>query len=404
MKKEDITYGSIVPLIGGESLAIQNVLNDKHPEWVMSYRAFEENDSHYMNYIRNQGYEGDYVFLDEDKNYSPKQVDVVNTVCPCAGLSSLSTTSSASSATNDWLYHTSEYILEKVKPKVFWGENAPRLAMSTGAPVVAKLKEIAKKHGYTFSIYKTKSLVQGFSQVRDRTFYFYWKDNSVPLFDFIHRPHQKIEDLLNGVEHTPDDPMNQVLNKDIPSEFCLYEYILKEIHGGISHAEFVEQLPNSSNAFLYIENHSSYEKLMPWLKERGHDRWHATIGRMNEKLKTGKGVMRRTITWPKDYIGAFVGHLPLQLTHPTEDRYLTIRECMEIMYLPHDFQLLNEKKWNHICQNVPIKTAEDMMNQVVKHLQGKLDTVNTSYILQDNKRKLWEAETEHETASLEDFT
>jgi len=404
MKKEDITYGSIVPLIGGESLAIQNVLNDKHPEWVISYRAFEENDSHYMNHIRNQGYEGDYVFLDEDTSYAPKQVDVVNTVCPCAGLSSLSTTSSAESATNDWLYHTSEYILEKVKPKVFWGENAPRLAMSTGVPVVAKLKEIAKKHGYTFSIYKTKSLVQGFSQVRDRTFYFYWKDEAVPLFDFIHRPHQKIEDLLNGVEHTKDDPMNQVINKDTPSEFCLYEYILKEIHGGISHAEFVEQLPKSTNAFLYIEEHDSYEKLIPWLKERGHERWANTVGRMNDKLKVGKGVMRRTITWPKDYIGAFVGHLPLFLTHPTEDRYLTVRECMEIMYLPNDFQLLNTKKWNHICQNVPIKTAEDMMNQVVKYLQGELDKIDTTYVLQDNKRKLWEAEKNHVTASLEDFT
>ena len=158
--KSDITYGSIVPLIGGESLAIQNVLGDKHPEWVISYRAFEENDSHYIDYIRKQGYEGDYVFLDEEPNYKAEQVDVVNTVCPCAGLSSLSTTSSASSATNDWMYHTSEYVLENIKPKVFWGENAPRLAMSTGIPVVNRLKEIAKKYNYTFSIYKTKSLVQ----------------------------------------------------------------------------------------------------------------------------------------------------------------------------------------------------------------------------------------------------
>ena len=119
---------------------------------------------------------------------------------------------------------------------------------------------------------------------------------------------------------------------------------------------------------------------------------------------SGGNVMRKTTEIPQDYIGAFVGHLPLFLTHPTEDRYLTLRECMEIMYLPHDFQLLNEKKWNHICQNVPIKTAEDMMNQVVKYLEGKLDTINTSYILQDNKRRLWEAETKNATASLEDFT
>jgi len=403
--KSEITYGSIVPLIGGESLGIQNVLDGKHPEWVMSYRAFEANDAHYMNHIRNQGYEGDYVFLDETHGYKAKQVDVVNTVCPCAGLSSLSPTSNAKSATNDWMYHTAEHVLENIKPKVFWGENAPRLAMSTGAPVVDKLKEIAKKFNYTFSIYKTKSLVQGFSQVRDRTFYFFWKDDSVPLFDYIHRPNQKIEDLLNAVVNDPEDPMSEVLNKDIPSDFCLYNYILNEIHGGISHAEFVDKhLEKSSNAFHYIENNDSYDKLIPWLQEKGEDRWAATIGRMNEKIKNGKGVMRRTVTWPKDYIGAFVGHLPQWLTHPTEDRYLTVRECMEIMYLPKDFQLLNTKQWNHICQNVPVKTAEDMMGQIVKYLQGDLDKVNTTYILQDNKRQRWEAEQECETASLEDFT
>ena len=56
------------------------------------------------------------------------------------------------------------------------------------------------------------------------------------------------------------------------------------------------------------------------------------------------------------------------------------------------------------CQNVPVKTAEDMMGQIVKYLQGDLDKVNTTYILQDNKRQRWEAEQECETASLEDFT
>jgi len=44
------------------------------------------------------------------------------------------------------------------------------------------------------------------------------------------------------------------------------------------------------------------------------------------------------------------------------------------------------------------------MGQIVKYLQGDLDKVNTTYILQDNKRQRWEAEQECETASLEDFT
>ena len=39
-----ITYGSIVPLIGGESLGIQESLNGQQPEWVLSYKDFEAND------------------------------------------------------------------------------------------------------------------------------------------------------------------------------------------------------------------------------------------------------------------------------------------------------------------------------------------------------------------------
>ena len=47
-----ITYGSIVPLIGGESLGIQESLKGQQPEWVLSYKDFEANDAHYINYLQ----------------------------------------------------------------------------------------------------------------------------------------------------------------------------------------------------------------------------------------------------------------------------------------------------------------------------------------------------------------
>ena len=121
-----ISYGSIVPLIGGESLGIQESLGGKQPEWVLSYKDFEANDAHYVNYLRDKGWQGDYVFLDEDKKYKAKKVDVVNTVCPCAGLSTLSAGSSGTNPVNNWMYETAEYVLGTISPKVFWGENAPR--------------------------------------------------------------------------------------------------------------------------------------------------------------------------------------------------------------------------------------------------------------------------------------
>ena len=395
-----ITYGSIVPLIGGESLGIASALNGQHPEWVLSYSDFEANDEHYLNYLGKKGWKGDYIKLDENPKYKAKKVDVVNTVCPCAGLSSLSPASSGTNPTNNWMYESAEYVLGNIKPKVFWGENAPRLAQSTGVPVVKKLREIGKKHGYVLSIYKTKSKVQGYSQIRDRTFYFFWQGNKAPLFDYIHRPHQRIEDLIISVKNKKGDPMSECYNKNIPSEDTVYGWILQQ--HGMTHKEFIENLEQSNiNLFSILDimgdtKFEAWDNIIADLEKRddpGAVRWHRVLKRMADKEKAGGNTMRRTIVLPKDYIGAFVGHLPGCLLHPVEDRFLTYREMLSIMYLPEDFELLNPKKQvNHICQNVPVKTARDMMEQIKLYFDNKLDLIETDYLLQDNKRKVYEYE------------
>ena len=111
-------------------------------------------------------------------------VDVINTVCPCAGLSSLNTSASSDAAANDWMLTSANYVLGTLKPQVFWGENAPRLASKMGEPVVENLRTIGREHGYAFSLYKTKSLIHGLGQVRDRSFYFFWKGDKIPKLDF----------------------------------------------------------------------------------------------------------------------------------------------------------------------------------------------------------------------------
>ena len=398
-----ISYGSIVPLIGGESIGISEALGKQHPEWVLSYSDFQANDAHYLNYLNKKGWQGDYVLLDENPKYKAKKVDVVNTVCPCAGLSSLSPASSGDNPTNNWMYESAEYVLGNIKPKVFWGENAPRLAQSTGVPVVKKLREIGKKHGYTLSIYKTKSKIQGYSQIRDRTFYFFWQGTKVPLFNYIHRPHQRIEDLLKSVKNKKGDPMSECHNKNKPSDDTVYAWILDQ--HGMNHKEFVESLQQSNVNLYTILDTMGKTKFEAWdniiadLEKRDDDgakRWHRVLKRMSDKEKAGGHTMRRTITLPVDYIGAFVGHLPSCLVHPVEDRYLTYREMLSIMYLPQDFELLNARSsYNHICQNVPVKTAQDMMEQIKLYFDGRLDLIETDYLLQDNKRKVYEYEKSH---------
>ena len=377
-------YASIVPLIGGETIAMENVFG-KRPEYMLSYDGFQNNDQHIVEHYNN---EVPYHIMDPNVIELFEQVDVVNAVCPCAGLSSLSPSAGSDNAANDWMSISANYVLEHMKPKVFWGENAPRLASKMGEPVVAKLRSIAKKNGYTFSIFKTKSLLHGLSQVRDRSFYFFWKDEKVPMFDYTFKPHMKIEDTIRSVPNDPNDPMSQILtNTKRPTDNPFYKYVLEEMHGGITHQEFFELITKTTNPLDYIEDNGiTYDKVAEWMRERGFEREAAKCDRMYAKLKAGGNIMRKNTEIPKDFIGAFVGHMPTSISHPDEDRYLTIREAMEIMKLPRDFSLQGGlKNLNHICQNVPVTTAEDMAKQIEKYLAGKLDYIDTDFMIQCNK-------------------
>ena len=379
------TYASIVPLIGGETIAMQNSFQKK-PEYILSYEDFKANDTHLVEYYKR---EVPYYLLGNDRNYDLPSVDVVNTVCPCAGLSSLNTTASSDAAANDWMLTSANYVLGTIKPKVFWGENAPRLASKMGQPVVENLRSIGRKFGYTFSLYKTKSLLHGLGQVRDRSFYFFWKGDKIPKLDFFRRKHERIEDTIRKVKMYHKDPMSVLANKKTPSKNPFYRFVLEEMCGGITHREFQRKITKTVNPMDYIEsNNIKYNEVAAWLKSKGFEKESNKATAMYNKLKEGKNIMRRSVTIPKDFIGAFVGHLPFELTHPDEDRHLTIRECLTIMGLPKDFMLQGGvKNLNHICQNVPVTTATDMADNVLKYVKGYLDNqlIDTDFLVQDNK-------------------
>jgi len=85
--------------------------------------------------------------------------------------------------------------------------------------------------------------------------------------------------------------------------------------------------------------------------------------------------------------------MPTQLTHPDEDRYLTVREALSLMKLPEDFILLEPKKsLNHICQNVPVTTAEHAARMVQRYLNNQLEMVDTKFLVQDNKKRTYKYE------------
>jgi len=371
-----ITHASIVPLIGGMTIG-QSQAFETPPKYLMSYDAFGANDQHCVEYF-NVPY-----YLNGEHG---EPVDIINAVCPCAGLSTLSYNPSSDRTANTWMVETAKLVLGEIKPKVFWGENAPGFIGKNGKPIINKLRNIAKENGYKMSVYATSSLRHGLPQTRNRCFYFFWRDSKIPKLNFIERPHKKLEDVILECPKTPT--MNELANIKTPTEDPYYRIILEYVHPGMKHHEFVESITKTTNPLTYCEkNNISYEEMSKWCRSMDLEKAATKIDYISAKIAAGKNYMNRFITIPKDFFGAFVCHLPTVTTHPVEDRFLTIRECLHMMGMPNDFELIGGKKnLNHIAQNVPVGTAKDVALEIKKYLNNELDFFEGEFVIQYNKK------------------
>jgi site-specific DNA-cytosine methylase len=397
-----IKHATIIPLIGGETLGSERAFGTR-PEYFLSYEAFWGNDRHIVNYYNN---EVPYYVL--DKNDKPHtKVDVIGSVCPCAGLSQMSHGFGDHNENNKWLIETTKYVLGEMKPEVYWGENAPGFAGKIGDTIRTQMYNIGRDNGYSMTVYRTRSLLHGVPQVRERSFYFFWKGDKTPQLNYYDRPHKSIEQtILNARGNTLQEP----INPKTPSKDPFYRYILEELNGGMTHREFSAQLEpgraRGNDTFAYIEKSGkNYREVAEWMTKNGYEREAASCVRKHDKLAAGGSIMRRGTVVPKDYIGAFVGHYPTCLTHPVEDRYITYREGLTIMGHPDTFELLepsmNTK--NHICQNVPVQTAEDMATEVREYLLGNRKMFDSTYTFQYNYTKTHEFASESNKNNLAAF-
>lgn len=397
-------HASIIPLIGGETIASERVFNAR-PEYIMSYSPFKDNDSHLLNYYN---HEVPYIVLDQGQT-APYSVDVVSSVCPCAGLSQYHSKPGESNQNNQWMEKTANYVLSEVKPKVFWGENAPALVGKIGKFMLDKLRQIGEDNGYNMSVYLTKNTLHGVPQFRKRTFYFFWDkkffDDKIPLVDYFDRPYTPIEDVIASVK---SNFQTETINSKTPSvDDPYYRYLLEEVHNGISHSEYFKLLTtknvrgNDVESIIERSGHD-YKQVGEWMEKHSYTREVPKCERKYNKLKAGGNIMRRGTIVPKDYIGAFVGHYPHVCTHPYEDRYLNFREAMTIMGLPEDFELLNpSKSVNHICQNVHVTTASDMAMEVKQSIAGNRTSINSTFVVQNNLNRTNTIESK--TQTLDNF-
>ena len=353
-------HATIVPLIGGATIGQSRALG-RSPEWVASYSPFKDNDQHLLNYLNNH-HELDVPFYTLDSNEQPTEwVDIINTVCPCAGLSMLNNQNDANRASNDWMYATAEYVLSDLKPTWFWGENAPNLASPKGEAVRDKLQQIAYKHSYQFYVFKCNAVDHGLGQRRPRAIYLFTNEKAPE--ELITRPRVDVRDVIRSASS------HNEMFEDHTEPFAHSHYATPEDDGflmylqvnGIAHTGRRLSIQNCSR-----NQRDDWDDIIEWLDLNGYEADRNFAESVRDKILAGKNIFRRgTMMVSSGEIQALVGSQNY-VEHPDENRYLNYRELLTLMGMPTDFQLVNPKKnVNHISQNVPVNVAEDFVRSIV---------------------------------------
>lgn len=381
-KEKKYRWGTIVPLIGGMTIANKQATGED-PSFLISYPGFGSNDKHCTNYFKDTP----YLIIDPETNKLPEApkntfegVDFVSAVCPCAGLSLLNNTKARGSDAkqNEWMYKSAELVLEQIQPKVFWGENAPGLYSNAGVGVVNKFKEMGEKYGYSLSLIKTDTFLHGIPQHRHRTFYFFWKDSEAPILEYYKRD---TPDLLTYLNQVPKDAsmMDQVFG--MAGLNNPWFNFLKDMNISVKE---VQDSRCKSVLDFYVD-HQLLDKLIEWGTKNDEPGMVKIAERVLRKKEIGKGWWDGSPLAPTDSINALISKNS-GLVHPNGERTINAREAMWLMGLPHDFEMVDysTKVQNHICQNVPVTTAKDWTNEVMRFINGEIHEFGGNFVKQTN--------------------
>ena len=101
------------------------------------------------------------------------------------------------------------------------------------------------------------------------------------------------------------------------------------------------------------------------------------------KVKRGLGYFAAQPIVYKDSANAIISKNMQWTLHPTECRFLNSREIMSLMGLPSDFDMVTNNL-QQVTQNVPVCTAKDMTDQVIKFINGELPMTNYHFMKQNN--------------------
>jgi site-specific DNA-cytosine methylase len=260
-----------------------------------------------------------------------------------------------------------------------------------GEGVVRRLRQIAEKHGYSFSLIKTNTELHGIPQRRIRTFYFFWNTPNVPMLNWKFREKKSLLEYLSEI---PKDATLQdmfMVKGKVTDHFRPYEFVLER--EGLTHAEFSKKYKKGTIS-QYLEKNELMDQCIEWLLKKypkaGFSNKKSTktfidmIEHQKAKLADGKGYWDASPHFFHDSFSALIGRNMFNGAHPVENRYLNVREMLHLMGMPHDFEIQDSREVNHIAQNVPVTTARDMADEVKKFCEGTLKMTSYKFMKQDN--------------------
>jgi site-specific DNA-cytosine methylase len=386
MKK--IVHYSVLPLFGGMALGMSEAFGSK-PKASFSWSPFAKNDSSFEKNFNIKN-----ILLDQldDASFSGlidsyKKPNVVHCVPPCAGLSMLNSGGAknqqkkrgSDAEQNKWMYSVLDFGM-KLDSQVIVFENAPGFAQKAGEGLRDAMVSLAKENGYSFSLILTDTLLHGVPQSRKRTFAIFWKSPEAPQFERVTRSRESLRDFLknHSVSTTEDSvfPYKKELKEDPFMSFLLHKY------RNDWRRVLNDQNKNSMSIGYYLKEKNLFDEAIAF-GDKKQPKLAKIIRYWKSKLDKGMGYWDASPIYYKDHTNAIITK-NWSIIHPTEDRWLSLREMMTLMGLPESYSHAQPNHINAVCQNVPVCTAKDIGLHIKDFINGKTKSSGKIFYMFDN--------------------
>lgn len=413
-----IRWGAIQPLTGGMYIGTENATGTP-AQWIISFPGFNDakpnkngelvevgNEYNLTEWLKKRGEDIPYYTFDRkpfDTNLDVNDVliynsytktigdfdnvdssakvvqpdyedmDLVIAVPVCSGLSMVTSgKQEMKDERNCNMLFITKYALNVIKPKVYVFENAPTLMGDRGDGVRQALEEMAYAAGYSVLYYKTDTKLHNNCQKRPRTFIIFqkWVGEQVAQLPQPFKYENVQIDFPEYMAHIPEDATQQIPMQLSTLNIALIEYA-KYLFGSDWRKKTRTHLLDNVDVDGRWEDFIKFVKTLSLIEDADKTKIEKFIRHAQHKRSLGLNYMSAAVMLVKDKTPSVQFKSMQSVLHPDEDRLLTIRECLHLMGMPHDFEILGDALYNFakIGQNVPVRTAEWIVKECVRVIE-----------------------------------